>query len=165
MTSRWPGVPDSLGPDWSDGDRKDLVYGAVDESCLVFIGRQKADELVAVWDAINASKTWGDLKARLSAERYEEATSFLDEPPVEDEPYVIGLMDDGDWPEWPAQQMLGWVPSTIAEEFGRVGATWISGDMLALDAARETEIVAAFTSAGFSCQRDDELVLRASGGP
>ena len=53
---------------------KDLVYGKVGGSS-VFIPRHLAVELGNLRDALHTSRTWGELKSRILAERYEQIIS------------------------------------------------------------------------------------------
>jgi HEAT repeat protein len=81
--------------------------------------------------------------------------------------YDLPQVSDGDYPEWPAQQMLTWMPEQILERpFSRRQITMLNGEFLELDPAAEGEIVAALTAAGFRCSKDALLVLKACGrGP
>lgn len=72
-------------------------------------------------------------------------------------------LEEGDWPEWPAQWMLDWVPQAIQREFGKIDVSRISGEMLTLPPEDFDRIVAAFEAEGYTCRRDDQLVKRASG--
>jgi hypothetical protein len=184
----------------NEAEEKNLVYGEAGGS-LVFIPRRSALELANLRGALDTSKTWGELKSRISVERYEQIINphfenFYDEMDMDveltleeakaefqsrktnkdlkigerapedsdafDSGFVYGL-SDGDWPEWPAQEMVEWVPEEIQEQFGRVVATRLNGDYLEFDGSKEAEIVAAFKELGYLCERDDVLVCKASG--
>jgi hypothetical protein len=101
--------------------------------------------------------------------RYAEAIERLwgeDQAPADDQDFDgEGMVSahDWDWPPWTAQLMLNWVPDQIQDQFGDVGASRISGDALMFDPGEESELVAAFEGAGYTCVRDDRLVGRASG--
>lgn len=75
----------------------------------------------------------------------------------------IPFVYDGDWPDWPAQQMLYWVPEEIQREFGTLKASCFNGYFLTFDPAREREMAAAFETFGYHCIRDDPLAQEASG--
>jgi len=75
----------------------------------------------------------------------------------------VGPISDGDYPDWPAQEMLDWVPPLIQREYGRRGFSNLNGDLLELPSARTGEIVAALQAHGYQCERGDDLVRRASG--
>jgi hypothetical protein len=70
---------------------------------------------------------------------------------------------DKDWPEWPAQHMLYWVPAEIREGFGKVSDSNFNGEFLLFEQERVAEIVAAFGEFGYVCVRDDELIARTYG--
>ena len=70
---------------------------------------------------------------------------------------------DGDWPEWPAQEALRWVPHDIQQRFGKSVSSVINGPFLTLDPSRASEIIAAMEERGYVCERDDALVQAASG--
>ena len=86
--------------------------------------------------------------------------------PEDDDPFDVGDIGpfcDGDWPAWPEQKMLRWLPKDIQIEFGTVVDSVHNGEFLVLDAARENEIVAALRQRGHRCTKDDDLVRRACG--
>lgn len=70
---------------------------------------------------------------------------------------------DGDWPEWPAQQALNWVPREVQRRFGKTNSSVLNGPFLELDPGRAPEIIAAMEQFGYICDRNDELVQSASG--
>ena len=182
----------------SDPTGSQLIYGQVDDY-LVFIPRQRAVELAAVHDALHSAKTWGEFRARVSRDDYqqaldwyEDALSFEDfcteesidmtrreeawsrykqlsigeRPPLDDDEFSLDHIPwffDGDYPEWPASTMLGWVPAHIRSTIGHVKDSTLNGNFLTFPPDREHEAVAAFEAASYSCCRDDELTRRASG--
>jgi hypothetical protein len=70
---------------------------------------------------------------------------------------------DGDWPAWPQQDMLKWVPTEIQTQYGQRAFSILNGDCLILSADQEAELVQAFRAAGYQCQRADRFVRRACG--
>ena len=145
-----------------------IVYGLAGRD-LVFIPRAEAERLKALQDALN-SATWGEVRRRLRPDLYEElldqCRDELESDPGDDEsfdPDAVPGHADGDWPEWPKQGMLEWMPARVWKAFGRVEASVLNGDFLQLDAGRLEELVAALEAEGFACRRDDALVARASG--
>ena len=70
---------------------------------------------------------------------------------------------DGDWPDWPDQDMLEWVPSAIQEKFGMASRSFVSGPCLYFELSVESELVSAFQDAGYSVDRNDKLVRTACG--
>jgi len=75
---------------------------------------------------------------------------------------VPGLCD-GDWPAWPQQDMLNWVPTEIQVRYGHRASSFLNGDCLLFSADHEVELVQAFRAAGYQCQRADRFVRRACG--
>jgi hypothetical protein len=78
-------------------------------------------------------------------------------------PDMIYGFQDRDWPEWPAQDMKGWVPESVQEAFGSIVDTTLGGSYLWLDPQREDEILCAMARIGFDCMRDDSLIQSAGG--
>ncbi len=70
---------------------------------------------------------------------------------------------DGDWPDWPEQEMLRWLPREICTEFGHTEDSVFNGPFLQLDVARAPDILAALERAGYVCVWEEELVRRACG--
>ena len=147
----------------------ELVYGVPFDE-LIFIPRERAEHLAAIHNALNIATTWGEFFRLLPEDARAEVEGWFTEDeqerPADNQPFdrddVPGVAD-GDWPGWPAQEMLSWVPDDIQQQYGRVAASAISGDCLVLDTSRIEAIIAALESNGFSCTRDDSLVMRAAG--
>jgi hypothetical protein len=78
-------------------------------------------------------------------------------------PEQLPGFSDGDWPGWPAQEMLKWVPKKIQKEYGQIVASSINGYFLMLDPAGEKDIVKAFHQHGYLCVKDEALARRACG--
>jgi hypothetical protein len=94
------------------------------------------------------------------------AAALIERAPEDDDPFTagnIGVICDGDWPGWPAQEMLTWVPKPIQKQYGKGSFSFVSGDCLLFEPSREREIVASFEKLGYRCVRDDATVRRASG--
>jgi hypothetical protein len=162
-----------------------LVYGEAGEG-LVFMPKPEADELAALRKALQSSTTWGELRNSVSEERWQGIREAI-ERVVEDIPdeyreeggiYALDLDNpgdaafdydtipghaDGDWPEWPAQQMLEWMPSEIVLHLGEVADSMFNGEYLVLPLKNESAIVEALEAAGWACKRNDDLVQAASG--
>ena len=147
-----------------------LVYGVVERS-IVVIELERAEELAATWRAICSASTWGELRGQLPAARWEALVKTLEENgddiPSNDSafnPYDIPGLADGDYPEWPAQEMVEWMPREILDQpFSKVELSVQNGEFLTLDPAREVDIVAALRAAGFQCEKNQLLVDAASG--
>jgi hypothetical protein len=179
---------------------QEVVYSEIDDY-LVFIPKELAAELWACHQALRSSKTWRELRARISAAEYrkliepmddaadfqayarerlendpgltldEVRSEYLDLPigerlPEDDDPFSqddVPWTYDGDWPEWPAQEMLDWVPASIQEQYGSIEPSHLSGECLTFDPDDEDRLLFAFRRLGYRCMRDDELVRRSSG--
>lgn len=114
--------------------------------------------------------TWGAARNDLKSSRWEEIVEkyadFEIDIPSDDEAFDLDDIPgfaDGDWPEWPAQLMLEFVPGSIAEKYGRKVDSVLNGQFLEFDAADEEVIVAEMNAAGFTCTRNDSIVATASG--
>lgn len=146
-----------------------IVYGELGGQ-LIFIPQARADELSAVRLALADSKTWGELLESLAAcsvEAHEYINQHLgDDGAADDDPFdpgQIGAIADGDWPPWPKQEMLAWVPDDIRERFGQIELTIFNGEALVFTEDQEASLVAAFEAKGFIVTRNDDLVAKASG--
>lgn len=151
-----------------DSTQADVVYGEARSSRgLVFIPKAWAQDLAATYHAV-ASSTWGDLKAKASPELLEEVLEMMDleEAPADELSFDlddIPAVNDGDWPDWPEQMMLRWIPREVLDEYGRYESSMLNGPFGVLDESREDEIVAALERLGYFCVRDDELIAHCFG--
>lgn len=147
----------------STSDDKTLVYG-VGLTRLIFMPRQRALDIAQAYEAVDSSATWGELMNRLPSYMRDELVDFFEEAPDGSEAFerddVPGLAD-GDWPGFPAQEMLEWMPRDIQQRFGKIETTVFNGDYLELDSSREQEIVVALEQNGFECIADQQLIGRA----
>ncbi|MBY6366544.1 hypothetical protein [Rhodococcoides corynebacterioides] len=144
----------------------DYVYGDVD-GALILILKERAEQLSILRSDF---ATWGDAKRNLSPDTWAGVVERFDageaDVPADDEPYDLDAVPghaDGDWPAWPARDMLRDVPTSVREKFGRVEDSVHNGSYLHLDAADEDEILEALRRHGWTCTRDDLLVEKASG--
>ena len=119
-----------------------LVYSRLNDDELVLIPEDQALELAEVQEAIRRAATWGELKSLLPRRRWLQIVQGYDEAdeplPADAESFDADKLPgyaDGDWPEWPAQEMLRWMPKEIQERFGDVGTSMVSGDSLLIDPA------------------------------
>jgi len=155
-------------PDYPKNTR--IVYGlGLLEHELIFVPLARAKELAAIQHALGVSPTWGELEKRLAA-CSEEAHKFIVElaeeygadPGDAFESGEIGTIADGNWPPWPKQEMLTWVPEEIRQQFGDFQVT-SNGETVTFYDDHEAQIVAALESAGFVVTRDDAAIANASG--
>ena len=157
----------------SEHDRS-LVFGIYrNNNEIVFIPRRDAEALAAVRQAL-AAPTWGDFKQAAPDRHYRELVELYrhaTEPPRGTEPpptdafpgQDLPWVADGDWPPFPATQMLDWVPAGIQQQFGRIEHDRLGHEWLAFDAQDEAALVAAFAENGYNLSRDDTLIRKATG--
>lgn len=127
--------------------------------------RQRALDIAQAYEAVDSSTTWGELVNRLPGYMRDELMNFFEEEvPNENDAFerddVPGLAD-GDWPGFPAQEMLEWMPRDIQQRFGKVETTVFNGDYLEFDSLCEQEIVTALEQNGFKCIANQQLIGRA----
>src|SRR5262245_114249 len=166
-----PAQPETSNPSPGQTPPRELVYGVIEATeQLVFLPLHRARELALLRSALYTSPTWGAFRAALPRTVYaqvrkhlreNEATPGKDADPFD--PEDIWGYCDGDWPGWPAQEMLEWMPLPVREAFGTYEASVINGSYLSLDPRQETAIVTALRVEGYYCTRDDTLVRLASG--
>ena len=65
---------------------------------------------------------------------------------------------DGDWPTWPAQEMLVWVPKLIQEKYGKQISSMLNGPFLQLNPHCEKDILKTFASYVYLCLKDQQLI-------
>jgi hypothetical protein len=138
----------------------------------VFIPECEAVDLAQLRCALyrEQAATWGEFKERIPPRRWQEAVAAYlageESVPAADDPFdpnQVPGYGDGDWPEWPAQRMLEWMPEDIRQRFGEIATSVFNSDFLEIDPRSESEVVAALKGAGYTCIRDDHLVELASG--
>jgi hypothetical protein len=111
-------------------------------------------------------------RSRHDLSREEARAEFLALPtylrrPELDDPFDVGdipMVCEGDWPAWPQQEMLDWVPEAIQEQYGEVDCSPVSGPYLLFRTEDEEKLVAALLAHGYSCVRDETLVCQATTG-
>ena len=150
---------------------KVFVFGKVEEY-LVFMPKEEAARLAHLWESVQVAKTWGELRKLLSGPAVEEITESYaggdcDPDDMTDAARfdfeLIGGFSDGDWPDWPAQGALDWVPKDIQERYGEVVDSVHNGLFLRLDSAKEKDIVKTFEEMGYVIEKNESLVRTASG--
>jgi hypothetical protein len=139
---------------------------------LIFLPKNLALELAQIWTALNNSKTWGEFQANVPDHVYEEIMAEMkddEDPEALPDPEnafdsdAIPGYDDGDWPTWPLQYMLEWMPEDIQQQYGKVVPSAVNGDCLELLEEKAGEIVLALEKRGYTCTEDESLVIRACG--
>ncbi len=160
-------VPDSI----NGSSSKEIIYGvgrglSIEQS-LIFVPKDFAEHQATLIDGLRSSDSWGELKAKMPPDIYEEVLSHFgysiedgEEPKpdenfnVEDDPGV----QDGDWPTWLLAYQLEWMPSDILSEFGELGNSMASGAAVDFNPADERKIVRAFRKLGYTCIKDAGLL-------
>ncbi len=144
-----------------------LVFGNIGGS-LVFLEFDTAEELAKFWEDIRTTATWGEFRLK-SPNRYEDLLDlyYEDEQPKDMEPFPgtdLPGVNEGDYPEWPSQLMLKFLPKEIIDSpFAKVKNSVHNGSYLELDAKFEDQIVTILSSKGYEVKEDENLVRRASG--
>jgi hypothetical protein len=154
---------DTQGPPQGDSQDDDIVYGVLWDAELLFLPRWWIKDQLSISDALS-SGTWGEVKAALDPDTYQDLLdrwSAGDGEPGPDEPFdpdEIGGYRDGDYPTWPAQYMLDWMPDEIRQKFGSVGYSRVSGSALSLEPEDKDAIVQALEKLGYRCVEDQQLI-------
>lgn len=151
----------------------ELIFGRIRDGSgsetLVFLPAQRAHELAAVHFAIATAATWRQFAQIVPAADWQdvlEGFKAFEFPPRLDDEFEQSMLpgfEDGDWPDWPEQHMMGWLPADIWRKFGVVHQSVINGPFLSIDPRLKVDIVKALEGAGSSCKRYDALALRACG--
>jgi hypothetical protein len=161
----------SSGTSGSPSSKK-LVFGLLDkgrgDSNLVFIQASEAKRLAKVHYAIENASDWGTFRREMPAEdlkyvieHYRDRGKPL---PRKGDGFVIpGSYYDGDWPDWPEQMMLDWMPKTIVEKYGTVECPVFNGHFLTLQMKDAEQILLALKRDGFECRLDEKMVRQACG--
>lgn len=156
----------------SHPNSKKVVFGLLDkemgDSNLVFIPVDDAIRLAKVHNAIEKAKTWGTFckmmpskDLRYIIEDYRDREEPL--PRKRDGFSLPGSYDDGDWPDWPEQMMLSWMPTGIVQKYGKVPCSVLNGHFVIFSMKDADEIIHALTKEGFGCTLNEKLVREACG--
>ena len=160
-----------------------IIYGITNLG-LLFLPAAMATELAAANQALLTAKTWGEFKTLVSKSIYEfylTRSEFFEGPKEPDDgdfsqydlppetPFTPNdVFYEDERPAYPEMEMAEWMPLEIQGEFGRkmqysaMDANAPAGEILILDEERMPVIVAALEHAGFTCFRDDELLMAAA---
>jgi len=146
-----------------------IVAGVLVDASVVMIPEDEAMVLDQLYDALGA-RTWGEFRQQAPEAWYQSALERTfgeeDEAPDPVTPFdreQIWGYCDGDWPAWPQQRMLEWVPKQVQADFGNAEASCINGSFLSIEAMHVDKVIAAMEALGYRCRRDDDLVARVSG--
>ena len=145
-----------------------FVFDAFDGG-LVFIPVVEAQRLSSLNDALESSSTWGEFLSRIANDK--DVNAYLEDqyggelPNLDDifDPGEIPGFADEDWPSWPKQAMLSWLPASV-QTLGTIADSVLSGSFLRLEEAVASDVVAALRSVGIACEPDTrDLISRACG--
>ena len=141
---------------------RDIVHGVYADE-LVFIPTERARHLASTWKAMLKSKTWGELKKLAPLKAYREILQFQESPRsirsghVFDY-YTMTPVPEGDYPGFPQQEVMEWMPKDILREYGRMMQTSLNGDYPAFDPQVCQTIVERLKQHGFRCRRNQRLI-------
>jgi hypothetical protein len=144
----------------------EVVYGVDLIGNLIFIPTERARELREFYRIWSTVTTWGELMERLQEagltdelELFEDREEHLiADKPITDEDKSAYF--DMELLPWAGEEMLDWMPNDVLEmgsDSGSPGGTY----GLYLRPEQEAEVVAALEANGYTCTRDDELILAA----
>jgi len=126
--------------------------------------------LVQLWRALGSAKTWGEFR-QLAPEPYlseagERASVDGEEGALADahqfDMLSIWGLGDGDWPPFPQQQMIQWLPEAVLT-MGEIVQTVHNGPILYIEAHCIDAVISALEAAGFEVRRSDEIVQEMTG--
>ena len=146
---------------------RQLVYGVIGDE-LVIMPVDRARYLALTWKAMTKAKTWGALRTLAPPRAYREILAFQGSPrsiraghPFDY--YVMTPVPDGDYPGFPRQEVMGWMPTEVLQAFSRMEETTMNGTYPSLDAMETRELVASLRRCGYRCRRSQRLIEAAHG--
>lgn len=149
----------------------ELIYGE-SHLGLTFLEKKYALEIGRFREALAKASTWGELKSRVSDERYKETVDMWVEsdevaPTSPDDVFdaaSLPLYIDVDWPEFAPTMMDTWVDKEIIEEYGHYIQPLMNDDFPVIDFDNEEKVVSLLEERGYVCIRDDDLIWKAIWG-
>jgi len=115
--------------------------------------------------AIEESKTWGEFLNSLPPHIDSEVKSNLDasdDPKRKFEADGVPGYADGDWPAFPNQLMIDFLPKSVIA-MGKIESTIFDGDRLDIPERNASAACAELRRLGWNVERDDQKVIRAVG--
>lgn len=108
---------------------------------FIFVPERKASDLDQLYEAIRQADTWSDFESALPSASGSFSWTFFKSlsktmsrgrtkprpTPLLSTPTAFRAIADGDWPAWPAQEMLDWMPEKVKEEYERVDSSVLNG--------------------------------------
>jgi hypothetical protein len=136
---------------------------------LVVMPLSEASRLAAFEEALWESRTGGALRSRIAddpqtlAELKERFGGHLPNAARPFHADDIPGHAEGEWPSWPAQAMLDWLPRSV-QALGTIEDSLFNGPLLRLDEPVRMEVLGAMAAEGVECREDSRgLVARACG--
>jgi hypothetical protein len=151
---------------WSSSTWGELRSRLPAKAYKQFLARSGVEELANFDEYYREERKTNRRLTREEALRDYRALPVTERRPEPDDAFSagdIGAVCDGDFPAWPQQEMLAWVPTEIQQSYGGGSFSFVSGPCLVFELENEDEIVEALERHGYRCVRDDGLVLEASG--
>jgi hypothetical protein len=114
----------------------------------------------------NLRNTEPGISTAAAIERYRQLSPGEDRPVLPEDPFdrmLIPGCADGDWPPWPVQEMLTFIPKSICAKYGRAQESVLNGPFLELDLKFKSEIVRDLRDAGYHVERNDVLIRIVNG--
>ena len=142
----------------------DIVYrvGGDGYDCALFAERSSAARVAQILTALRDSTTWGEFRAELPADEWEDVLQYCfeeDEVPADDAPFHRDMVPgyaDGDYPEWLRGSAVEWFPPSLIKEYwGWVETSGLNGDALDLPAGKADAIAADLRAMGHRVERTD----------
>lgn len=74
------------------------------------------------------------------------------------------LIETGEWEHvWPAREMVKILPADLVSQYGVLQSTLMDGDFVSIPLHHEDALVRELETRGWDCERDDAMVMEASG--
>jgi hypothetical protein len=132
-----------------------LYYRVVEEA--VFAPEDVALENHRIHEALETSRTWGDLKDTMPPEAYEELirSQFDEDGEPRPAPFDIFNADkisgysDGDYPPWLQPMMDQWIPRDLLTKYGSLAASVLNGNYWVIPASNVAGMVEDLRLQGF----------------
>jgi len=144
--------------------KETIIVGVDAGDTVVCMPEDFAYEQIRLHRASSA-RTWGEFRRLAPPASIREIHERLDDGsdsfiPDDDEPfdwYSLPGVGDGDWPPWPQQLMLDWLPIRV-RELGTVRSSALNGNFLEIEASKIDAVVAELERAGYRVIRNDDAV-------
>jgi hypothetical protein len=145
-----------------------FVFDVFDDG-LIVISLDEALRLAALNDALEISTTWGEFLASVGGDG--EIWTYLNGcyddglPPAEEsfDPDELPGLAEGDWPTFPKQAMLDWLPDSVLK-LGTIKTGAFGGSFLHIEEHLADDVIKVLAEEGIDCLQDTEdLVVRSCG--